>query len=748
MSTSQPKEYDINQFLTSLPEPKSKVQEHDINEFLQNVTPTNKPQEIDLTKPYIGIRPVRSKQAIAQQKPIDYSKIVPEIANLADIPANLPGAVANLGTYLGSRLFGQSAEQASKTAENVSEPISNLPSKILGTEGYKSRLTDPINNYIASHINEGAEVIAKNLHIPVQDVQQGINALGLAAPFGAKYVAPLGSTVRGVASDIRGLRSDLTSQFEARKAPTIAPVTSVAPETTGLQSGGAAATVPETAVKAELANAHPTLQAQLANKPITSYTPQDLKSLEIHNKFSKVDPNFVPTEGQALQDITKMSDEYNHKALPGNELLREKFEQRNPMLIKGFNNIKEEFAPEHSGKSMEDKANNILEDIKINKVDKDTQAIKDAYKSLEDLGGGKFPIDSEAFAKNAMKKLTVETDDIDHLPEVWQKKLNRYLPQEKLDPKTGEVIGTTPPERDMNFNQFENLRTQLATASRASTDGNVRNALGHIRDALEDLPLKGENAEQKAVADQARSLFRAQKQLITPPTKNKPNPNYNKAYALAYDDPRTPEEIEKLIPHPDAKNFFKTLVTSDKASQSDINRLINLVGEGSKSHHELISGLVDHLKSNAGVVNTESGEVGAISQKALNKELNNLGGKLDLAVGSEAANRLRNIGDVARFTEHVRNAEGGNANVSQTAITSEREAAKKAIKEAALGVAEAGGNFATGGKLGLVTSITKPILRARNERLALEEQKRLQQEQLAKTISRTAGINNIKDIGK
>ena len=745
MSTSQPKEYDINQFLGSLPEPKAKVQEHDINEYLQNVTPTNQPQEIDLTKPFIGIKPIRSKQAIAEQKPIDYSKIVPEIANLANIPANFPGAVVNLGTYIGSRLFGQSDEQASKTAENVSEPISNLPSKILGTEEYKSRLTDPINNYIASHINEGAEVIAKSLHIPVQDVKQGINALFLLAPFGAKYVAPLGSTIRNVTSDIRGLRSDLTSQFEARKAPT---VSSVVVDTSKLQSGGAAATAPETLVQAELEKAHPTLKSQLASKPINSYTPQDLKSLEIHNKFSQVDPDFIPTEGEARQDIAKMSDEYNHKALPGNELLREKFEQRNPMLIKGFNNIKEEFAPDHSGKSLEDKANNILEDIKINKVDKDTQAIKDAYKSLEDLGGGKFPIDSEAFAKNAMNKLTKETDDIDHLPEVWQKKLNRYLPQEKLDPKTGEVIETIPPEREMNFNQFENLRTQLATASRASTDGNVRNALSHIRDALEELPLKGENAEQKAVADQARNLYKTQKQLITPPTKNKPNPNYNKAYALAYDDPRTPEEIEKLIPHPDAKNFFKTLVTNDKASQSDISRLINLVGEGSKSHHELIAGLVDHLKSNAGVVNTESGEVGSISQKTLNKELNNLSGKLDLAVGSEAANRLRNIGDVARLSEHVKNAEGGNANVSQTAITSEREAAKKALKDFSLGVAEASGNVATGGKLGLVTSITKPILKARNERLALEEAKKAQQEQLAKTISRTAGINNIKDIGK
>ena len=745
MSTSQPKEYDINQFLGSLPEPKAKVQEHDINEYLQNVTPTNQPKEIDLTKPFIGIKPIRSKQAIAEQKPIDYSKIVPEIANLANIPANFPGAVANLGTYIGSRLFGQSDEQASKTAENVSEPISNLPSKILGTEEYKSRLTDPINNYIASHIHEGAEVIAKSLHIPVQDVQQGINALGLLAPFGAKYVAPLGSTIRNVTSDIRGLRSDLTSQFEARKAPT---ASSVVVDTSKLQSGGAAATAPETLVQAELEKAHPTLKSQLASKPINSYTPQDLKSLEIHNKFSQVDPDFIPTEGEARQDIAKMSDEYNHKALPGNELLREKFEQRNPMLIKGFNNIKEEFAPDHSGKSLEDKANNILEDIKINKVDKDTQAIKDTYKSLEDLGGGKFPIDSEAFAKNAMNKLTKETDDIDHLPEVWQKKLNRYLPQEKLDPKTGGVIETIPPEREMNFNQFENLRTQLATASRASTDGNVRNALSHIRDALEELPLKGENAEQKAVADQARNLFKTQKQLITPPTKNKPNPNYNKAYALAYDDPRTPEEIEKLIPHPNAKNFFKTLVTNDKASQSDISRLINLVGEGSKSHHELIAGLVDHLKSNAGVVNTESGEVGSISQKTLNKELNNLSGKLDLAVGSEAANRLRNIGDVARLSEHVKNAEGGNANVSQTAITSEREAAKKALKDFSLGVAEASGNVATGGKLGLVTSITKPILKARNERLALEEAKKAQQEQLAKTISRTAGINNIKDIGK
>ena len=63
--------------------------------------------------------------------------------------------------------------------------------------------------------------------------------------------------------------------------------------------------------------------------------------------------------------------------------------------------------------------------------------------------------------------------------------------------------------KELNLDKFENQRTQLATARRAEKDGNVRNAIGHIQDALEQLPLTDETAIQfKGQADIARNLFK------------------------------------------------------------------------------------------------------------------------------------------------------------------------------------------------------------------------------------------------
>ena len=70
-------------------------------------------------------------------------------------------------------------------------------------------------------------------------------------------------------------------------------------------SVGAAGVTHENSVRAALAEARPDLQASLANKAPSEITPEELNAIQIHNKFAKVDPDFIPTEGQATQDIAK-----------------------------------------------------------------------------------------------------------------------------------------------------------------------------------------------------------------------------------------------------------------------------------------------------------------------------------------------------------------------------------------------------------------------------------------------------------
>ena len=511
-----------------------------------------------------------------------------------------------------------------------------------------------------------------------------------------------------------------------QKAPAVVPV---APTAKGMQSGGAAAVAHETAVNAALAEASPEIKALSAGVPASAITPQDLKALEIHNKFAKV--GLTPTEGQATQNVAKLSDEYNQRAKPGNEALLEKFTQRDPALINAMNDIKERHAPNAFSPDQESRANAILEDIKVNHVDVDTQNINNAYKALNDANGGKFPVDMKKASENALSRIADE-DRLDNIPPTIKRKLDDYL--------SGKSEG--------NFNRFQNLSTDIAAETRKAQragDGVTAHVLSTIRDALEELPMQGEAATKfKPLADQARALFKNQKDLLTPPTANRPNPKYNKAYAAAATDTRTPEEIAAgNIPHPASKGFLQNFVIGNKANQVDINRMIDLVGRESPAHHELIAGTIQHLKDKAGV---GPNDTGAISQAALNKEVYTaLGKKLDAIVGSKAANELRNVADVAQLSEHVRNRTGGSANVSQTAITSEREAALKAGKELALGAGEAALNIKTGGASGVVKTILQPVFKAKQ---AAAEKALLQQE-LNRRIHPAAGMPTlIKDMAK
>jgi hypothetical protein len=587
------------------------------------------------------------------------------------------------------------------------------PQLAQGTESpaYQNEFTNQLTQIVGQYGNKAAEVISQKFNIPLPDAQNMVGTLTLGG--GVAAGKGLGAVGRGIAD----VKNQLGEQFAARQQAARPNAQPVAEVPQPYQSGGAAATAHENAVKAAIAEARPDLQAELAGRSPKEITPQDLKAIEVHNKFAKVDPEFVPTEGQATGDIAKLSDEYNQKALPGNEDLRAKFEQRDPMLIKGFNNIKEQFAPEHSGVGLQGKANNILEDVKVNKVDVDNQNIKNAYTKLEQANNGKFPVDAKKVADIALEKLNA-SDDMDFLPDIWKKRLEDFSSGAK----------------DLNLNKYENLRTQLATARRAEKDGNVRNAIGHLQDALEKLPLTDESAIKfKGLADEARGLFRAQKEMLDP---NKPT--YNKLYSMAYEDNRTSAEmLMGNVQHPASSGFFENFVTNKKTSPADLSRAIELVGKDSAAHHEIIAGLADHLKQKAGVIDDK----GNVSQAALRKELNKIGSNLDLIAGPEVAERLRNIGDVAEMSEHVKNRSGGSANVSQTAITSEREAATKAAKDLAVGATKAALNLKTGGASGMVESVLSPIFEAKKAKKAAEATALAQQEKLQQSISRSAGIS-------
>jgi hypothetical protein len=714
--------FDINTLLEEAPYEKSK-KKVDINELLE----TNEPAEVDLTKPYVGYRKFRSQKATEQQQqlnPQDVTQGVKQFGqSLASLGDVLYGAVPATAGYVAQGLSSPftTPQRAEQIGQNVSSAIDKPFGKAFGvteTPGYQNELAQKI----MGGIGQAGEYTAEQLQEVSKLIGSGIspeNARYMVQTgmfFLPKGMGMAGKGLKAVGTELQDVKAQLGQQFQNKQTPQPTPV-QIQP--TGLQSGGAAAVAHQQAVRQALAEARPDLQQQLVNRPIETFTPEDLKAIEIHNKFAKVDPEFVPTEGQATQNIAKLSDEYNQKTLEGNEPLRQKFEERDPMLIKGFNNVKEQFAPQHSGVKLQGKANNLLEEVKRNIVDVDNQNIRNAYQRLNEANNGKFPVDAKKIAQIALEKLNAN-DDIDFLPDTWKKRLSDYASGEK----------------ELNLNKFDNLSTQLATAIRAEKDGNIKNALGHIKDAVEELPLTDEKAiEFKDIADTARGLFRRQKDLLNPD-----KPTYNKLYSLAYEDNRTPAELERgNVPHPSATGLFENFFGNKKTTPADLSRAIELVGKDSAAHHEIIAGITDYLKEKSGVIDDK----GNVSQAALNKELNKLGPNLDLIAGPEVANRLRNIGEVAQLSEHVRNKAGGSANVSQTGILTEGEAAKETAKNLVMGLGEAGLSYTTSGASSVVGNYLKPIFKAKQERQLLEAQKAEKAKQLEQRIKPTAGISDL-----
>ncbi len=178
----------------------------------------------------------------------------------------------------------------------------------------------------------------------------------------------------------------------------------------------------------------------------------------------------------------------------------------------------------------------------------------------------------------------------------------------------------------MTFEQFEAMRTNLAGEMRKaerSGDGNAAYAAGVVRDALESLPMTGDAAALKPIADAARAAAKARFDLL------KKDP----AYKSAINDAVAPDD------------FINKFVVKGKADK--VATMVEHLGPGSVAHQTMSAGVINYLKARAGIVN----EAGNFSQSGYNKALQELKPKLLTIVGPEAAKQIETLGNVARYTQ-------------------------------------------------------------------------------------------------
>lgn len=613
------------------------------------------------------------------------------LASVADIAISAVPAAASQVVYAGGRAFGQSPEEATATAQKVA----NAPSfgKTFGISedpAYKQEATRRIMDKIGQYIGEGADVISQKTGIPKQDVENMLGTLGVGV--GVKLPSPKTTVLK------------LQEQFDNRF-----PKTAQAPSAKPTMSGvGAAEANLQNRVQVALTEAPDYLKESLKDTPIEKLaTEENIKVIENHNKFAKY--GLVPTEGQALENTSLMSNEFNARKTDPN--LQARFEERDPKLIQGFNTIKEKVSPDVFDNDPIRLASMPLDKLKNDYIN-DQANIRALYeKANRAAGGSQAPIDIGALRENIINGLK-------------EKQRTRYVPA-RLQADLDEVLaqGFMTPE------QYENFRTDTATIARTSKDPLEAQAASIIREKLEQVPIKDEFAQYKPLYDEARKAVAALK------AKEK-----NPAYKAAISDTRTPDEIEAGIPHPAANNFVAKHYASN-TPQVNIERMLDLIGRNSPEHQALNKLKIDEFKLNSGIRNDK----GTVSQANLNKiiyEQNK--SNLPVMFDNMTVKDLQDLADVANLSEPRKGVHS--VNVSNTEILRQENAAK-AAKEAAGNIAAGLTETAINMKVPFGGTILRSTLGGMKAERQAKAAAKAAQEESEKRLSPKAGIK-LKDIGK
>lgn len=505
-------------------------------------------------------------------------------------------------------------ESPVETAKNIYKAVTEQPGVVLG-EMVKGAVYDPELMFLPG-VKQTAQMAG-----------EGVKAVGQGVKTGAQ-------AVRGA---VMPSEAQLIAQFNARKA---APGGSV----------GAMATPDRATVEAMLAGASPELRATVAAMPIETV---NLKALENQLKGDKF--GYQLTKGEALQDAAMMSDEYNKRAKSPELLSR--LEDRDAKIAQGFATLREKAAPDIYTSDLVE-----LGQTAINQLLAKDQArladIRTKYEALEKANGGRFPIDTNKLKSDVDAELSKKV-----LKTFASDNMKSYL----KDLEDFQKRGT------MTFDEFENLRTNMAEEMRSNSNGNARRVAGIIRQELEKLPMSEDLKGIKPLADQARNAVRERYQIL----------DTNPAYRVAVKDTRLDKELAEGMEHVAADKFIKKFVVDGETG--NVKRLVGELGINTPGHQAAQAGLIKYLED------TAIGAKGVIKQKAFNDALSkNIGKKLNDVIPSQVAVDLIDLADLARLTEHA----GGKgfANLSNTVPAM--------MREGAFNAAEMGLNVKTGLPIG------------------------------------------------
>jgi hypothetical protein len=384
------------------------------------------------------------------------------------------------------------------------------------------------------------------------------------------------------------------------------------------------------------------------------------------------------TEGQATGDVTLLSHEQNLRGrVPA---IAERFNDQGRALAQNLQAIRDNVGPDVFSANHVEHGDTLMNAYRA--VDEARNStINQAYTDLRAAAGGQFPIGADALLQNVDRRLGAQL-------------ITEHAPRSIMNALRG--FATNP--GSMTFENFEAMRTNLATIQRTATDGLERRAAGEIRQAMEDLPLSPQAAQLKPLADRARSLARERFQAI----------EADPAYSAVVNGTVEPDD------------FVRKFITGGK--RDDLTRMAQTLGSDESARQTMGVAALDHLRDAARLNPHFEGNFAAAS---FNKALQKLGPGIQSMLPARTVEQLEQLARVANYT--TAQPRGSFVNNSNTFVAAAAEHAKSAA-EGAANVAAWGLPVGTWARRGLEGRATR--------------------RQAERAMAPGAGLGRLRDIGR
>lgn len=336
------------------------------------------------------------------------------------------------------------------------------------------------------------------------------------------------------------------------------------------------------------------------------------------------------SEGQALGDETLISKERNDPSFAPF------FAEQGKALKGNLQKLRESVGPEVFSADHIERGDTYMGAYEDLDQVRNTE-IRSAYDDLvQAAGGGHFPIGAKTLLENtesALKK-ALKTG---HAPPHEMALLREFA--------------ASP--GSMSFEDFETLRSNLATIQRSATSGLERQAAKIMRKEMEALPLAPGAARLKPLADRARALAKARFDAI----------EADPAYEAVVDGSVKPDDFERKF------------VIGGK--RDDLTRMRENIGGDEQIQQTMSVSALEHLRQQAAI--NAAGE-GQFAARSFEKAVEKLSPRMRFFFKPEHAETVEALARTARLMKEQ--PEGNFINNSKTLVAAAAEIGKDVASDA------------------------------------------------------------------